>query len=446
MFISHLTLSDYRSYEKAEFSFDPGVTVLVGPNGHGKTNVMEAIGYLATMTSHRVAHDAALVRRGCESAVIRGVVQSDETDERPQKIEVQIIPGRVNRARHQGVARRPRDLTGIVRTVLFAPEDLQLVRGDPDLRRRFLDDLLVLIAPRFAGVKADYDKVVKQRNSLLKSSISRENPRRAGAARRKAENVAVAVEDAEVGAVGGNHLATLASGPSPLSTLSVWDDQLVALGSELTRARIHLVARLVPHFKAAYLRVSEDQETPDAQPSAEGTEALAAQSPAHLRYAARVELPEGEVTPTNPTGLPSQAQVRAALAVALADLRRQELDRGVTLVGPHRDDLALELLDFPVKGYASHGETWSIVLALKLAAFELLRQETASWEAGDPILILDDVFAELDVGRRRRLAEIIRNTQQVLITAAVDEDLPAGLSGAKYGIRRDDGISAVVCA
>ncbi len=376
MHVAHLSLHDFRSYREADIALGLGVTAFVGRNGHGKTNLVEAVDYLARLGSHRVSQDAALVRSGAERAVIRlGVVR----DERTAVLEVEINPGRSNRARvNRSPLPRARDLLGMVRTVLFSPEDLSLVKGDPGERRRFLDELLVQRAPRYAGVRADYDRVLKQRNSLLKT---------AGLARR--------------GGPGASR------GESALATLGVWDSHLARTGAELLAARISLVEALKPLVGAAYEAVARGATRDDAQ----------------LTYAASWELPEHDPV------APDRETLGRALRAEVERRRDDELDRGISLVGPHRDDLLLMLGPLPVKGYASHGESWSMALALRLASYDLLRAD-----GDDPILILDDVFAELDTGRRERLAELVAGAEQVLVTAAVPEDLPRALAGARVDV------------
>jgi DNA replication and repair protein RecF len=368
--LRHLSVTDFRSYPGAELELAPGITALVGPNGQGKTNLVEAVGYLATLGSHRVATDAPLVRAGAERAVVRGAVVRDG---REIRLEVEITPGKANRARVNGApVPRPREVLGALRTVLFAPEDLAIVKGDPGERRRFLDDLLVTRTPRYAGVRADYDRVLKQRNALLKS---------AGAARR--------------------------AGGSALRTLDVWDSHLATAGAELLAGRLELVDALAPLVDKSYAVISGGG------------------SPAGIAY--RSSLDEAGVAPGAP-GVDRDV-LAAALAAALAGVRDQELDRGVTLVGPHRDELVLTLGELPAKGYASHGESWSFALALRLAAYDLLRSD-----GGEPVLILDDVFAELDDIRRAQLAELVAPAEQVLVTAAFAGDVPAALSGARYDV------------
>ena len=370
MHVTHLSLTDFRCYASAELPLEPGVTSLIGPNGQGKTNLVEALGYVATLGSHRVAADAPLVRLGAERAVVRTSVVRDE---RTMLVEVEITPGRANRARvNRSPVPRPREVLGILRTVLFAPEDLALVKGDPAERRRFIDDLLVARAPRFAGVRSDYDRVLKQRNALLKS---------AGASRR--------------------------SGGTDLRTLDVWDSHLATAGADLLAARLELLDSLRPLVDKAY-----DAVAPSGGPTA-----------IEYRSSLGEELAER-------TGLvPDRPLLQAALAEAMARTRTQELDRGISLVGPHRDELVFKLGPLPARGYASHGESWSFALALRLAAYDLLRAD-----GGEPVLVLDDVFAELDTERRGRLATLVSGAEQVLVTAAVPADVPEVLAGARVDV------------
>jgi DNA replication and repair protein RecF len=363
--LRRLAVVDFRSWEGAELDLAPGVSVLVGPNGVGKTNLVEAVGYLATLGSHRVSTDAPLVRRGAERAVVRGTVVHRG---RELAVELEIAPGRTNRARvNRAPVARPRDVLGILRTVLFAPEDLALVRGDPGERRRFLDDLLVSRRPRYAAVRADYDRVLRQRSALLKTA-------RAGAR---------------------------SAGGADLRTLDVWDGHLARHGAALLAGRLELVQGLAGPAAEAFAEVAPSSE------------------PITLTYRSSLEaeLP------------PSAEDLEPVLLAALARLRRQEVERGVCLVGPHRDDLELRLGPGPAKGYASHGESWALALALRLASYRLLCADDV-----EPVLVLDDVFAELDDRRRRALAGVAARAEQVLVTAAVAEDVPAGLDGARFAV------------
>jgi len=395
--LKHLSLVDFRSYPEAELDLAAGVTAFVGPNGQGKTNLVEAIGYVATLGSHRVATDAPLVRQGAERAVVRaGLMRGG----RASLVELEIVPGAPNRARVNRVpVPRAREVLGLLRTVLFAPEDLSVVKGDPEGRRRFLDDLLVARTPRFAGVRADFERVLRQRNALLKS---------AG--------------------------ATIRAGRGDVRTLDVWDSHLATAGAELLAGRLRLVAELQPLVAAAYAAVSDD--------------------PGEVGICYRSSLGEdvGEVAGARADGRaddrggdhsgdhsgdragPGRQVLATRLLEAMGRSRPAELDRGVSLVGPHRDDLVLTLGDLPARGYASQGESWSFALALRLASYELLRAEVSDGGDGEPVLILDDVFAELDAGRRDRLAALVGRAEQVLITAAVPEDVPEVLEGARVDV------------
>lgn len=398
MQLTALDLTDYRSYPRLSLPVRPGITVLVGRNGQGKTNIVEALWYLSTLSSHRVPHDAALVLRGESTAIIRA---SFLRAGRPLQVDLEITPGKSNRARLQGQnVSRLRDLLGEVRAVLFAPEDLGLVKADPEGRRRFLDELLFVIAPRYASVKADYDRVLKQRGNLLKQMRSM---RRGGSGR----------------SVGG-----LDPADSAASTLEVWDQQLAGHGADLLRARLHLVNRLRPHLGYSYLRVATDEgaeQALDLPPDQRGE----VDSPADIAYRSGVLDELGAV----PGMLPSTLEIHDRMLEMLAGRHDEEIDRGATLTGPHRDDLEIRLHDFPAKGYASHGESWSLALALRLASYDLLRLEEGDLGDGEPILILDDVFSELDVHRRERLGKIVTGASQVLITTANDTDIPDSLDG-----------------
>jgi DNA replication and repair protein RecF len=367
--LAHLSLHDFRSWPALDLALDPGPTALVGRNGQGKTNVVEAVDYLSRLASHRVSSDAPLVRRGAERAVVRAAVVRED---RRAVLEVEINPGRSNRARiNSSPLPRPRELLGLLRCVVFAPDDLVLVKGDPGDRRRFLDDLLVQRSPRYAGTRTDYDRVVKQRTSLLKSaSVARGSPEAA------------------------------------LATLEVWDERLASLGASVMAARAALVDELNPLLGKAYEAVARGAHRDDAV----------------LEYQPSFDVAAGA----------SETELEAALLAEVGRRRRDELDRGLTLVGPHRDELACRLGDLPVKGYSSHGESWSFALALRLASYELLRSPDLG--ADDPVLVLDDVFAELDAGRRSQLAELVAGAEQVLVTAAVPEDVPDQLRGARFTV------------
>ncbi len=378
MHLTRLALTDFRSYRSADVTLEPGVTIFGGPNGEGKTNLVEAVGYVATLASHRCAHDAPLIRHGAAQAIIRAQVRAQARD---SLVEIELNPGRANRVRlNRAPLPRPREALGTLRTVLFAPEDLALVKGDPGERRRFLDDLLVAMAPRYAAVRADYDRVLRQRTALLKSAGPKAG-KRAGSSRE-----------------------------AVMTTLDVWDAHLARAGAELLVAREHLVASLRPHVERAYAAVSGDD-----------------------RGAAAIGYKRSFEGGPPPDGAPFRERLRAAdtaLRSALAGVRDSELDRGLCLAGPHRDELEISVRGLPARGYASHGESWSAALSLRLASFALLRAA-----GDDPVLILDDVFAELDEGRRTRLASLVADAEQVLITAAVPGDVPPLLAGARFAVR-----------
>lgn len=369
MYVSDLALNDFRNYHEAVVAFPEGVITLVGANGQGKTNLVEAIAYLATFSSHRVAADTALVRAGTSGAVVRAKVVSEG---RTTLVELEIIAGKANRARVNRAPVRTRDVLGILKVVVFAPEDLSLVKGDPTDRRRFLDDLVITRTPRLAAVRAEYDRIVRQRSALLKSRTT----------------------DAR------------------MATLDVWDAHLAEAGAHLVAARAALVADLAPHVAAAYRELTDGA--------------------GEVRMSIRSSLERAEESaPTEEGGTDNDVAAWAErMLAAMQRMRAQELDRGVCLVGPHRDDLFLGIGELPAKGYASHGESWSLALALRMGAFELLRAETGE----TPVLILDDVFAELDSRRRSQLTEMVRGAQQVFITAAVAADLPEGLDGQRFHV------------
>jgi DNA replication and repair protein RecF len=379
--VTHLGLVDFRSYAAVELDLPAGVTTFVGANGQGKTNLVEAIGYASVLRSHRVSSDLPLVRRGAERAIVR--VTADRGG-REVSVELEINPGRANRARlNRSPVPRQRDVLGQVVRVLFAPEDLFLVKGDPGERRTYLDDLLVALSPRFDGVLSDLDRVLRQRNSLLKSASTLRGG--TGRSRSAAE-----------------------------ATLSVWDEQLAALAADVIAARAALVHRLAQPVAAAYRAVAPGTSDPAAL----------------IDYVPGVP---------DAAGLGRTDLVGHILAT-LAARRDEEFARGITLVGPHRDELAISLQGMPVRGYASHGESWSMSLALRLASYDLVHADAGPGAA--PILILDDVFAELDAGRRERLAQAVADVEQVLITAAVLQDVPDILSGRSIAVTELGGRAA----
>jgi DNA replication and repair protein RecF len=372
--VTHLSLTDFRNYATAEVALVPGANLFVGSNGQGKTNLVESLAYLSTLGSHRVSVDHAMIRQGADSAIIRARL---EHGDRQILAEVQLNRSSANRAQINRSVIKTRELPRYFSSVLFAPEDLSLIRGEPSGRRRFLDELLVLRSPRISGVIADYERVLRQRNTLLKSAR------------------ASGLKGAQLG------------------TLDVWNERLVALGSQLIEARTNLVAELVPEVASAYTSVAgEDHHA-----------TLANQLSIYSAGSGSDDVPEDTAVRRERIGAEEAA---VGYRDALERVRRSELDRGMTLVGPHRDDLVLELNGLPARGYASHGESWSFALALKLASATLLRRESST---GDPVLMLDDVFAELDESRRARLADAVKDFEQVLITAAVFEDVPGALTG-----------------
>ena len=397
MYLEELSLTDFRSYAQVDLSLEPGVTVLVGSNGIGKTNLMEAIGYLATLNSHRVSTDAPLLRFGTERAMIRAKLVRGEQS---TVLELEINAGRANRGRiNRSNPVRARDLLGICQTVLFAPEDLALVKGDPSSRRRFLDELLVSLMPRHAATRSDYDRVLKQRNALLKS--------------------------ARAGKFSTGHEATL----------DVWDQHMARAGAELLHARLELVDRLQPHLKNAYAQLTDGSKEATAVYRSTLQDSLdddgATSRPADSRPADGTAA--DEAAPAEDLRLLSVEQLTERYIQAFAAARRKELERGISLVGPHRDELELVLGSAPAKGYASHGETWSMCLSLRLASYYVMLDD-ARTGGSPPILILDDVFAELDVQRRRKLAAIVSGAEQVLVTAAVEDDIPAELTGRRVKV------------
>jgi DNA replication and repair protein RecF len=429
--LTRLALADFRSYAAVDLSLGPGVSTLLGANGQGKTNFVEAAAYVATLGSHRVAGDAPLVRRGAARAILRAAIVSPQGD---SLVEIEINPGRANRARLNRVpVPRPRQVLGVLRTVLFAPEDLAVVKNDPEQRRRYLDELLVASAPRYAGVRADYERVVRQRTALLKSARARSGSRaltRAGRPRgdRKPRDDRTAQEESTAQEETGGEGMGLAG------ALDAWDEHLALKGAELLAGRIDLTAALRPLVAKAYAEVSGEvgeasityrQSSVGQEPGGPGD---AGQEPS-----AAQEPSAGQEPSASPGGDPGPRADRAVLAdglrEALVRARPDELERGVCLVGPHRDELELRIGDLPARGYASHGESWSMALALRLAGYELLRAD-----GDDPVLILDDVFAELDSGRRERLAGLVGGAQQVLVTAAVPADVPAVLAGARFEV------------
>ena len=377
MYLQHLQLRDFRSWPEFSLRFAPGISVFVGRNGYGKTNIVEAIGYLAHLGSHRVSTDAPLIRLGEGNARVSASI-INQGRELTAHLLIRASgsnSAQINRTR----LKSPRELLGVAKTVLFSPEDLALLRGEPGERRRYLDSILASRTPRIAGVKADYDKVLRQRNALLKSAST--------ALKRGYRD-----DDSA----------------SALATLDAWDNRLAWLGAQLIAARVELVDELTTQVRNAYAAIA-----PESRPAA-------------VAYASTLDNDSARISDDyyrDSNGRVQVELVEAAMLGALGSVREKEIERGISLVGPHRDDMEALLGSSPAKGFASHGETWSYAIALRWAEFEILRQSGT-----DPIVILDDVFAELDVKRRRHLVKLARSVEQVLITAAVQEDIPDELA------------------
>jgi len=412
--IKHLSLANFRNYKTAEVELAPGVNLIVGPNGQGKTNLVEAIRYLSTLSSHRVAGYLPLIKANEPSAVIRAMASFDDRD---ILVEAELNRESANKSRvNKSPVSRARDILGYVNTVTFAPEDLDIVKRDPSNRRAFIDELVIQVWPRFAGVYADYDRVLKQRNTLLKTARN-------------------------TGAKG-----------SALSTLDAWDASLISYGSEIVAARIDLVNRLQPFLFGAYQSIAVANNEPRILvksslagaviPAVYGGAGSGAAGLSAGASAGAGAVEEDDLDGSDGLEFISTSdreEISRLFEAKLAVVRAKELERGLTMIGPQRDDLVLMLGDLPAKGYASHGESWSYALALRLASVEMLRAETRS---GDPVLILDDVFAELDAGRRERLAAMVANNEQVLITAAVAEDIPEVLKAKRFDVRAGEVSSA----
>ena len=380
MYLSHLSLTNYRSYEQAEIELKPGPNILIGANGVGKTNVAEAINYLAVQHSHRVSNDHPLVRIGETQALARGRVHRGE---QAVSIEYEINPGKSNRvAINRGAPQAARQAYGIFKAVLFAPEDIELISGQPDIRRRFMDDLIVQMRPALGDARRDYDRVLRQRNALLKSG------RKPGSWTDEHE-----------------------------STLAVWNEHLARAAARLINGRLHALRLLAAPTSEVYAELSNGNK------------------PAGFAYQSTVPMASGQHAE-----VPDEAALYTAIVEALEEAYRSERDRGVTLIGPHRDDLVVTLGPAPAKGFASHGETWSLALALRLASYRVLAKDDPNPDAR-PVLILDDVFAELDAARRARLAEMTRDAEQLIITAAVSADIPSELTGTHIPIQMREGIS-----
>ncbi|WP_010525591.1 DNA replication/repair protein RecF [Nesterenkonia sp. F] len=412
MRLSTLSLADYRSYAAAQLRLVPGPNVLLGYNGVGKTNIAEAVGYLATLGSHRVPQDAPLVRHGADQAFVRATAHRGSQE---ATLEIEINPRRSNRVRiNRGASVRATEALGILRTVLFAPEDLELIKGPPEVRRRLFDDLAMQLRPALGSVRLDHEKVLRQRNALLKSI--------------RHEGFTATHE----------------------STLAVWDQQLADAGARLLRARLDMLATMRPHVEAAYRELSGSVRS--ARLRYVSSLAEQTEGPGGVRRDAGgigggttpgTDETAGEAGDASTLEQASRGELAQMLHQAMQDSREQEIDRGLTLVGPHRDDIFLALDEVPVKGFASHGETWSVALALRLGSYRAMVDDDPDPSAR-PILILDDVFAELDARRRRRLAELAGEAEQLIVTAAVDDDVPESLMVHAQRVESVDQLSRVV--
>ena len=379
MFVKRVRLTNFRNYKSVEIELSPGVNLLHGSNGQGKTNLVEAVNFFASLSSHRVAGTTPLIKQGEQTAIISVELAHED---RELLLEFELNADSPNRARiNKSPTAKPRDILGYLNSVIFAPEDIDIVKRDPTNRRAFIDQLIVQFTPRMLGVYSDYERVLKQRNTLLKSA------------------------------------RTTGTKGEALSTLSAWDESLVKLGSEIIAARVAIAEKLSPKLIANYQAIAKSNNEPKM---------FIKSSLLGAAIAEPEEIDDNQYLETA-----DRDQIAKLFAEKLASVRPKELERGITLVGPHRDDLVLVLGSLPAKGYASHGESWSYALALRLASLEILRAES---RLGDPILILDDVFAELDADRRFKLAELVQGNEQVIITAAVIEDVPETLVAKRFSV------------
>jgi DNA replication and repair protein RecF len=379
MFAKRVKLTNFRNYESADIEFSAGVNLIYGPNGQGKTNLVEALNFFAGLNSHRVAGHTPLIKQGKSTAIISLELSHGGRD---LLLEYEINADSSNRARlNKSDVGKPKDILGYLNSVIFAPEDLDIVKRDPSNRRSFLDQLIVQFNPRMHGVYADYDRVLKQRNTLLKSAR-----------------------------------ATGTKGDA-LSTLDAWDQALVKNGTEIIAARVSIVEKLSPSLVTNYQNIAKSNNEPSIFIRSSVVESS--------------KLDQDDLETQDSLETTNKDEISDLFQQKLTLVRPKELERAITLVGPHRDDLQLNLGSLPAKGYASHGESWSYALSLKLASLEILKEES---ELGDPILILDDVFAELDKDRREKLSDLVQQNEQVLITAAVIEDVPENLLANKFQV------------
>jgi DNA replication and repair protein RecF len=380
MYAKRVKLTNFRNYDSADIEFSSGVNLIYGPNGQGKTNLVEALNFFAALDSHRVAGHTPLIKQGKSTAIISLELSHENRD---LLLEYEINADSSNRARlNKSEVAKPKDILGYLNSVIFAPEDLDIVKRDPTNRRAFLDQLIVQFNPRMHGVYADYDRVLKQRNTLLKSAR-----------------------------------ATGTKGDA-LSTLDAWDQALIKNGTEIIAARVAITEKLSPPLVANYQNIAKSNNEPSMFIRSSVVESG--------------KLDQDDLETQDAIDTTNKEEISSLFQQKLSLLRQKELERGITLVGPHRDDLQLNLGSLPAKGYASHGESWSYALSLKLASLEILKSES---KLGDPILILDDVFAELDKDRREKLSDLVQQNEQVLITAAVIEDVPGNLLANKFEVR-----------
>jgi DNA replication and repair protein RecF len=379
MFVKRVRLTNFRNYKTTEVELSSGVNLLHGSNGQGKTNLVEAVNFFASLSSHRVAGTAPLIKQGEQTAIISVELAHED---RELLLEFELNTDSPNRARlNKSPVAKSKDILGYLNSVIFAPEDLDIVKRDPTNRRAFIDQLIIQFTPRMLGVYSDYERVLKQRNTLLKSAR-----------------------------------ATGTKGDA-LSTLSAWDESLVKLGSEIIAERLSIAEKLSPGLISNYQAIAKSNNEPRMFIKSS------------ILGSAIAEADDTETNEYLETG--DREQIAKLFSEKLASVRPKELERGITLVGPHRDDLVLILGSLPAKGYASHGESWSYALALRLASLEILKAES---RLGDPILILDDVFAELDADRRAKLAQLVQGNEQVIITAAVIEDVPESLVAKRFSV------------
>lgn len=365
MWVSGLRLSHFRNHSSTSLELTPGVTTFLGPNGQGKTNIVESLVYLSQLSSHRASTDEALVQQGNPQAELRASVRHQG---RQVDLGLTLRGSGSNRGTVNGQPVSLAEMSSWLKVVIFAPEDMALVRGEPSVRRRLLDLALTGLSPRYRAVLSEYERVVRQKNTLLKSIRHHR----------------------------GSNAET--------DTLAIWNDSLARLGADISWGRLELVEQWSPLTNQAYQSIAPGNA---------------------LQIS--VDWSDSNWTDADPPS--SVEDIVERYRASLDRVQLDERDRGMSLVGPHRDDLALLLNDLPARTHASQGEAWSVALSLRMALAELLRIHSQS---GDPVIILDDVFSELDGHRRQALAHTVSGYEQVLITAAVADDVPSELSGQRY--------------